>query len=745
MDKHTSKLDQKYSFPKKNSLGSGGNGVVCKVLSRSDQQEYALKRLDNALKNDKEKRLRFKDEIKTLVDCLGCDGVIPVVDYSLEELWYTMPLADKIDKHITTIDAKVDCVQQIADALILLHERGYSHRDIKPANILFYNKRFVLCDFGLVDIPDNPNDLTRNDKRIGSMNTIAPEMKRNAMDADATKADVYSLAKTLWILLTGETKGFDGTYDYEDSSIALSCRLGLRSEHLVEIDELLHVSTQNEPALRPTMKEFSLCLKKWKEVRKDEFKKSESNWRFLLKRIFGGNVTPPAECKWDKVGDVVSVLEKVNQIPVLRYMFLPDGGELDFTGVELASDNESMDILSRGFVYRVKPKYLIFANFQVSAWNYFLLELEELEPAVGDNFDEYSEDVVEDKPGHYVSATDFVYGVYDYDTEVPLPAGARLMTRFLRGKLLIVLKLGPYNFINESTDGRHANCTSDEFKKYIASLETAYQMKSNLPDDTWRKLRRTLIDCCPFKPKKEWLSSMPEQIDIQYETDYVKNHYAEFDFSDIVSIASARKRGAVTEYQFELEKCDFDFLAELLSKEHYFLCSNGKIEKCSDEAEQILSVYDASEASSIYIACCKRIQEITDGKVAGGDVPYFDIRIRRIGKPSHMFTKGEVKKLMEDADDRVNNILVIDGDGYARMIQEGNPTALYPVVHETWCSRKNYVGKYSSLGDLDSAYRYCLAKWCDYLEKNVGQPMEDYDSCPLTEAELLCKMENMLR
>ncbi len=744
MDKHTAKLDQKYSFPKKKSLGSGGNAVVCKVLSRNDHQEYALKRLDNSLKNNKEKRLRFEDEIKTLVDCQGCDGVIPIMDYSLEELWYTMPLAEKIDKHITTIDAKVDCVLQIADAISLLHERGYSHRDIKPANILFYKNRFVLCDFGLVDIPDNPNDLTRNDNRIGSMNTIAPEMKRNAKDADGKKADVYSLAKTLWILLTGITKGFDGTYDYEDPSMALSCCQGLRPEHLVEIEELLRVCTQNEPAQRPTMREFTLRLRNWKEIKKDEFKKSQSNWRFLLKRIFGNHVTPPSECKWNKVEDVVSILEKVNQLPVPRYMFLPDGGDLDFTQVELASDYESLDIHSGGLVYRLKPKNLIFARFSVSAWNYFLLELEEQTPVIGDHVDEYTEEVVEDKPGHYVSATDFVYGVYDYDTGLPLPAGARLMTRFLRGKILIVLKLGPYNFINESTDGRHANCTSDEFKNYIASLENAYRMKSDLPDDTWRELRRTLIDGCPFKPKKEWLSAASEQMDIQYEKDYVKNHYAEFDFSDIVCIASARKEGAVTEYQFELENCEFNFLSEMFSKEHYFLCSNGKIEKCNDEAERILSIYDMSEASGIYTACCIRIQDLTDGKVAGGEVPYFDIHIRRIGNPSRMFSKKEIKKLMEEADDRVNNTLVIDGDGYARMVQEGDSTALYPVVHETWCSRKNYVGKYSRLSDLDSAYHYCLAKWCDYLENNVGQPMEDYDSCPLTEAELMRKIEGML-
>jgi len=36
-----------------------------------------------------------------------------------------------------------------------------------------------------------------------------PEMRRNPDKADGKCADVYSLAKTLWILLTKETKGFE--------------------------------------------------------------------------------------------------------------------------------------------------------------------------------------------------------------------------------------------------------------------------------------------------------------------------------------------------------------------------------------------------------------------------------------------------------------------------------------------------------------------------------------------------------
>lgn len=32
----------------------------------------------------------------------------------------------------------------------------------------------------------------------------------------ASKADVFSLAKTLWMFLSDDEKGFDGAYDYLD-------------------------------------------------------------------------------------------------------------------------------------------------------------------------------------------------------------------------------------------------------------------------------------------------------------------------------------------------------------------------------------------------------------------------------------------------------------------------------------------------------------------------------------------------
>lgn len=725
-------LDKIYVIPKKSSLGQGGNGVVRRVIRKSDNQRFALKRLDESAKKYEEKRLRFADEIDTLKNCQGIEGVIPIVDSSEEELWYTMPLAEKIDTHIATLESKVKCVEQIAETLGELHQKGYSHRDIKPENILFYNGRFVLCDFGLADIPDNPHNLTRNSSRIGPMSTIAPEMKRNAKDADGKKADVYSLAKTLWILLTGKSKGFDGVYNYDDPSIALGSFQQLKGQHLVEIEELLMIATNNDPDKRPTMEYFFQILQKWERVRKDEMKMSQSNWHFLLKRLFGEHNIPD-QISWENIDVIKNVLQTVSLLPISSYLFFPEGGNLDFKGIEKTADQECLDLKTNFGIFRIKPKSLSFEKFQVSVWNYFLLSLDEQEAKVGDRVDEYSEEVVEDVPGHYVSAKDFVYGVYDYDTGKELPKDAKKISRYLKGKILLVLKLGPYNFIPQVSDGRHNNCTSEQFREYVNYLMQAYTLKKYLAAETWKKLRETLIDTCPFTLKRRLEGELP----VQHfeEVDYVKNHYKEFDFTDIVGYASQKSDKSFIEYVFYIEFSEgFDFIKDVIKDEKYCLCNNGRIVECSPSSENVLRVYD--DAIDFYQELDESLHNMVEGKVSAIDSPHFRVLLTKVGQPQHLFTKEEIRAEMVAADDRVDNILVIDGNGYARIIQIPNQSKLYPVIHETWCAGNNYVGKYSHLYDLDSAYHYCLAKWYDYLKEGVGQPMDDYDGCLKSEEEL---------
>lgn len=225
-------------------LGEGGNAVV-ELSEDSSKSKYALKKLFN---KSKEKKQRFINEIDTIREWAPkIAGIIPLYDYSKTGFWYTMPIATPVIKHIEdnklTLTQIIEYFIGLCQTMSELHKNDVSHRDIKPDNIYFYENRFYIGDFGLVDFPYKDNNLTRSDRGLGAIFTIAPEMKRDPAHADGKKADVYSLAKTLWMLLTLDYKGFDGQYSYFDKTHALNKFTQLNKFHLIEIEELIRDST----------------------------------------------------------------------------------------------------------------------------------------------------------------------------------------------------------------------------------------------------------------------------------------------------------------------------------------------------------------------------------------------------------------------------------------------------------------------------------------------------------------------
>ena len=129
-------------------LGVGGNASVFRVCEKSTGQEYALKTLNN---KKAEKKARFINEIRIVKQYAEkINGILPIYEYSEDEFWYMMPVAEPVLKHIAknrlSIDKIVCAVIQMADTLAQLHEEDISHRDIKPSNIYFYNDNYCLAD-----------------------------------------------------------------------------------------------------------------------------------------------------------------------------------------------------------------------------------------------------------------------------------------------------------------------------------------------------------------------------------------------------------------------------------------------------------------------------------------------------------------------------------------------------------------------------------------------------------------------
>lgn len=372
-------LDSKFDVD--GFLGSGGNGCVCRVKNKESGVRLALKYM-SILRKDADKEKRFRSEIIALkkIKEKGLSGVIPIVEYSEADLWYTMPVAQRIEEYLKgkNIVEVVEAVISLADTLDKLHLGGFTHRDIKPDNIFFYQGHVILGDFGLVSYPGKP-EVTASNRKLGALYTIAPEMLRYPRSADGKKADVYSLAKTLWILLSDEKKGFDGSYDYLNKKISLRNHLKNRDErkgvHLVELEQLLKKATEYDPEKRPTMAEFRDSLKKFVDIFKNSENSLDSDWKFLGEMLF--NQFVPNSVRWNNPVVIGQVLEAISTSPAIKQMLTSEGVELSLDGVFLnKSKNISLKIM--GNTVSVLPASMSFQQFDDFHLNYFLLEVDKI-------------------------------------------------------------------------------------------------------------------------------------------------------------------------------------------------------------------------------------------------------------------------------------------------------------------------------------------------------------------------------
>ena len=722
-------------------LGEGGNAKVYRVKCKEDNEEYALKDL---VVGGKEKYSRFINEINTIKENYQIiEGIIPIYRFSVEEYWYTMPIAisavDYILENKLDIEEIVKGIISLSETLEKLHEKDICHRDIKPSNIYYYNNRFAFGDFGLVDFPNNTDDFTKSDKGLGAIFAIAPEMKRNPKNADSKKADVFSLAKTMWMFLTNNEKGFDGVYNYLDPSHSLRYFERYKNTHLVEIDELLKDSTDNNPDVRPTIEEFKERLINWIDVYSDIDKSQASDWNFLNKQLFGFN--PPESSSWRNINKIVEVLNIIGKTPAYNHMLFHDKGGLDFSFAEIADEENCIKLYDTlGFCYIVRPKILYFEGFNENyRWNYFLLEFDKLSPILSAEDDCDNEYLVEDYPAHYVSAQYAQYGVYDYETEIPLPKGFQTVYRYIRGKFLIVMKNGPYNGINGTYDGRHGDCSASEFRNYIEYLLKLYQyIKSNdefkgLPDEEIedRILNLKEFNKNPFKKDlfKEYdVSNRKKKYSERKKSkDYIKQNFMNWDFCDMLQICPLTN-SATIKFVFEFLPSGNEISLGLFEEMNYYICTDGHIKKMNPYSdEKWFCLYDRKVAIDLEYNLEKRVSEILkQNGLAELDEyeTYFSVNAIRCGKPIHLFTKQEIEAAMRYADDRLDNQLVIDENGYAKVIERDEGSYLYPVSHESWVSGNMYVGKYSSLSTLEDDYISSLQGWLLYLKTGRPQYME---------------------
>jgi serine/threonine protein kinase len=184
-------------------LGAGGNAIVYKAKTGSGT--VAIKFLVNP---DPKRFARFRDEVLVVTTTLkDSPRVIPILEHHLPDpqeaasAWYVMPVATTLRNHLSAANQLkiIDAIAQVSEALAELHAAKVAHRDIKPENLFFHDKAYRFGDFGIAKFPESAG-LTTATEPMGPAGYMADEMIRDSMSANPFRADIFSLAKTLWAL-----------------------------------------------------------------------------------------------------------------------------------------------------------------------------------------------------------------------------------------------------------------------------------------------------------------------------------------------------------------------------------------------------------------------------------------------------------------------------------------------------------------------------------------------------------------
>jgi tRNA A-37 threonylcarbamoyl transferase component Bud32 len=199
-------------------IGSGGMGEVYEAVHVKLRKRVALKTLRRALARSGEARARFLREGET-ASSLRHPHVVDITDvgeadgipFLVMELLEGEPLSALLRRvGSLSVQAAVDIMLPVIDAVAAAHENGIVHRDLKPDNIFLAQSHLSgplpkVLDFGISKVLSGANvpNLTATSSFLGTPFYMSPEQALGAKDIDG-RSDQYSLAVVLYEALTGQ-------------------------------------------------------------------------------------------------------------------------------------------------------------------------------------------------------------------------------------------------------------------------------------------------------------------------------------------------------------------------------------------------------------------------------------------------------------------------------------------------------------------------------------------------------------
>jgi eukaryotic-like serine/threonine-protein kinase len=195
-------------------LGSGATATVYAATHRNGYR-VALKVLHVDLSRDKEIVARFLRE-GYVANTIQHKGVVRVLDddvtedgavFLVLELLEGESLASMLTKNGGRLPwmQVADKMVELLDVLSTAHSQGVVHRDVKPDNVFLTTEGVLkVLDFGLARFSLADKESTRAGAILGTPDFMSPEQAAGKNDEVDARSDLYSVAATAYVLMSGQ-------------------------------------------------------------------------------------------------------------------------------------------------------------------------------------------------------------------------------------------------------------------------------------------------------------------------------------------------------------------------------------------------------------------------------------------------------------------------------------------------------------------------------------------------------------
>ncbi|WP_394788051.1 serine/threonine protein kinase [Rhodoferax sp.] len=472
-------------------LGAGGNGRVFAGTCKTHGQ-VAVKFLLNA---DSKRYHRFRDEVLVVTTRLaGSARVVPIHEHDLPTSlqtdsfpWYVMPKAQRLTHavELLTMGERLAALVELADGLAEIHQNKVAHRDIKPDNLFMLDGTYRFGDFGIAAFPGNAG-VTSVNEPMGPAGYMAPEMLKSPTTSDPFSADVYSFAKTVWAVLSGEKFAFGGHYD---ASTAVGLSNFVKNDGFIPepVDAVIEQSTRFTPSERPSAQAFATKLREALDLQKDFRRSNPLQWEAAELQALRG--AGPVRSVWQDATEIARVIGLLSRRSGLNHCFLPGGGGLEVEGATVCESNTMLSLeMQLSSVIIVKPLQLTLERFPARPdFSYAVLETADTAPlGVAPRYKSNEAESLK-------RLNQFDYVVNDSDDDYPRYRGVGVACErvFKGGIYVIAPTTGIFNQIDDY-DGTAAKLGREKLRERFEKLFDYVQSKEASPL-AWTPSRRVRL------------------------------------------------------------------------------------------------------------------------------------------------------------------------------------------------------------------------------------------------------------